>query len=137
MKTIYSKIIWEELGLKDYEIHKEPCEKTESLIIDWVKNNTSEKIEQVIAEISWVHDITDEDYYDGQFYGITQRDKEEQKKSLTGKAEPDLIIHDTGLFPSMLLIAMKTGFPSDEFIFMAKILEAYYEKLEKNNTCKT
>jgi hypothetical protein len=135
METIYSRIIWKELGMKDYKIHEEPFEKTDGLIIDWVKNNSIEKVNEVLFDISWIDTITNSGYYDGQFYGINQREKDKQYKHEDGKPQPDLILHDTSMFTSILHLSIKTRLSPDELIFMAKILEVYYEKLPKQTTC--
>jgi hypothetical protein len=135
MESIYSRIIWKELGMKDYKLHVEPFEKTEKLILDWVKDNTIEKVNEVLFDISWIDRITNDGYYDGQFYGISQREKDKQNKNEDGTIQSDVIIHDIGLLPSILHIAIKTRIYPDDFRFIATILEAYYDKIPKETTC--
>ena len=142
MDTIYSKIIWDELGFKcsEYKIHEEPWERTEGLILDWIKKTPIEKVNAVLFGedgLSYLQSITYEDYYDAPFYGLNQRDKDKRIKRDDGSVEPDIIVHDTGLFPTILHIAIKTKMAPSEFAFMAKILEAYWEKFPKQEpgTC--
>lgn len=138
MHTIYSKIIWGELGLEKYKIHEEPLEKTQGLILDWIKKNPIEKVEKVLYEdLSYLSNVTYENYYDGPFYGINQREKDKRVKRDDGTVEPDLIVHDTGVLPTILHIAIKTGMEPSDFIFMAKVLEAYYEKPKPKPACNS
>lgn len=128
MHSIYSKIIWEELGKADYKIHREPTEKTEQLIIDWIKDTPIDKVDEVLADISWVTEITDAGYYDGTFHGINQRTEDERPKNDDGEPQNDLVIHDTGLVPSLLFMCAKLRLHPDELRFIAKMLEAYYDR---------
>jgi len=133
MDTIYSKIIWQELGLKDYKISKEPWEKTDALILNWFKESSLEKINEVLSDISWISDMTNEGWYDGQFYGINQTDKEKRPINEYSKApQADLVIHDAGLMPSMLQIGMKAFMSPSDFRLIANILEIYYAKEPKS-----
>jgi hypothetical protein len=134
MNTIYSKIIWMELGLGNYKIHEEPLEKTEGLVLDWIKKTPVEKVEKVLFSddgLSYLSNITFEDYYDGPFFGLNQRDKDKRIKRDDGSPEPDIIVHDTGVLPTILHIAIKTKMVPSDFTFIAKILEAYWEKIPK------
>lgn len=136
MNTIYSRIIWEELNFKDYKIHEEPFEKTENLIIGWIKDNPIEKVNEVFNELSWLHSVTDEGYYDGQFFGLNQRKKEDRNKHEDGTTKADILIHHCALEPFMFFTAIKTGVSPESFEFVAKLLRAYYEKLPKKvNSC--
>ncbi len=138
MDTIYSKIIWDELGYTptNYKLHEEKAEKTEQLIIDWVKNTPIERVNEVLfKELSFLNSITAEDYYDGYFYGINQKEPEKRNKSEDGRILPDIVIHDMAILPSMLMISIKTRVSPSELIFMSKILEAYYDKLPKEISC--
>lgn len=53
MDTIYSRIIWKELGMEDYKIPEHSWEEVEKLVLDWVKNNSKEKVEEVLFDQSW------------------------------------------------------------------------------------
>lgn len=129
MHTIYSKIIWEKLNLKDYKIHEESSEKTDELIFGWINDNSLEDVQKFFFnELSPISKITSQSWYDGQFYGIVQKSDEFRTKREDGSLMPDLILHDNDLIPSMLFMAMKTGMSPEDFIFMGKILEKYYEK---------
>lgn len=129
METIYSKILWGELGLKDYKIHEEDNGKTNQLILDWIKETPLERVDEVLfSDLSWIDRITDDGYYDGQFHGINQRVENKMYKTDDGEPQSDIVIHDCGLLPSILHIAIKTGSQPEEFYFIAKILEVYYEK---------
>ena len=133
METIYSRIIWHELGLKDYKIHLEPWEKTEKLILDWIENNDLEKVEEVLFDISWIRKSTYESYYDGPFYGFSQHEDAVLDKLEGIKA--DVVIHDTGMLPSILEMAIRTRMSPSDFMFIAKILEAFWKKVPKNEAC--
>lgn len=138
MDTIYSKIIWDELGYtpSNYKLHEEKAEKTEQLILNWIKNTPLEKVNEVLFnDLSWLKSITYEDYYDGIFYGINQKEPEERKKDEHGRITPDILVHDIGILPTLLMISIKTKIQPNELIFMAKLLEAYYDKLPKDNSC--
>lgn len=132
METIYSKIIWDELGMREYKIHEEFGDKTDELIINWVRETPLEKVNEILfSELSWIDRIDDDGYYDGNFYGINQRVVDKMYKTDDGKPQSDVVIHDVGIFPSILHIAIKTGMHVSELKFMAKLLEVYYEKLPK------
>ena len=133
METIYSKIIWGELGLKDYKIHLEPWEKTEMLILDWIEANDLEKVENVLFDLSWIRKSTYESYYDGPFYGFSQHDDDVLNKLEGSKA--DIVIHDCAMLPSILEMAIRTRMSPSDFIFIAKILEAFWKKVPKNEAC--
>lgn len=135
METIYSRVIWHELGLKDYKLHIEPREKTEALIIDWVKETPLEKVNEVINEISWVSSVVRESYYDGPFYGINQREKEDRYKDEEGNPQSDLVIHDCGIIPTMFHILSKISASPTELRFCADLLEEYQKKLPKIEGC--
>lgn len=135
MQTIYSKIIWEELGLEDYKIHLEDWKNTEKLIIDWIKNTPIEKVDEVLSELSWINRIEEDAYYDGHFHVINQYSKEEEQILIEkGKPKHDLIIHDSGLIPSFLNIAIKCNMSSNEIRFMADLMDAYHEKFPKKSS---
>lgn len=127
MHTIYSKIIWEELNLKDYKLHKEDPQKTEQLILDWVKDTPIEKVDEVLGDLSWVYEVKDDGFYDGTFYAINQRNEEERPKK-DGEVENDMVIHQNGIIPSLLFMSLKTGVYPEDLRFIANILEIYYKK---------
>lgn len=133
METIYSKVIWGELGLKDYKIHQEKPEKTENLILDWIKNTDLEKVEEVLSELSWFRKISYESYYDGPFYGMSQSDDEVLEK-MEGGIKADIVIHDIGIMTSILDIAIKTRMNPSSLVFIAKILEEFWKKVPENYT---
>jgi hypothetical protein len=135
MDTIYSKIIWEELELKDYKIHKEPWERTEKLILDWIRENPLEKVEEVLFDLSWIRKITYETYYDGPFYGFSQHSDEVLDK-LDGY-KSDVVIHDCGMLPSILEMAIRTRMSPSDFRFIAQILEEFWKKVPKKESCTT
>lgn len=132
METIYSKIIWDELGLKDYKIHLEPWEKTEELILDWIRDNDLEKVEEALFDISWIRKSTYENYYDGPFYGFSQHD-DEVLKNLEG-TKADIVIHDCGMVPTILEMAIRARMAPSEFSFMAKVLEEFWKKVPKKES---
>jgi hypothetical protein len=130
METIYSKVIWEELKLDGYQIHKEPWEKTEKLILDWVRETPLERVEEVIFEdLSWIRKTTYETYYDGPFYGFSQHSDEVLEK-LDGY-QSDIVIHDCGLLPSILEMAIRTRMSPSDFRFIAQILDEFWKKVPK------
>jgi hypothetical protein len=133
METIYSKIIWGELNLKDYKIHNEPSEKTENLILEWIENTALEKVEEVLLDLSWFRKITFDSYYDGPFFGFSQRDDEVLEKHNGIKS--DVVIHDCGMLPSIIDMAIRTRMSPGDFIFIAKILEAFWKKVPKQEGC--
>jgi hypothetical protein len=135
METIYSKIIWGELDLKDYKIHLEPWEKTETLILNWIKETELDKVEEVLFDISWIRKSTYENYYDGPFYGFSQHDDEVLSKLDGIKA--DIVIHDCGMLPTILEMAIRTRMAPSDLLFMAKILEAFWAKVPKKDSCST
>ena len=98
-----------------------------------------EQVDQILFKegLSWISRVTNEGYYDGPFYGFNQREKDKQHKSDKGRIEADLIIHDCGILPTFFHMAVKTGFAPSEFIFLSKLLEAYYEKMPKDKQCKS
>ena len=129
METIYSKVLWNELGLREYKIHVEPWEKTNALILNWVKDAPLEKVTEVLLDLSWIASIVDDSYYDGQFYGINQRDKKHRPKLESGRIQSDITIHECGVLPSILHIAINTGTSPQELRFCADILEEYLKRL--------
>ncbi len=132
MITIYSEILWKELKLEGYKIHEESPEETDRLILDWIKNTPLEKVNELLfKKLSPINTITDEGYYDGQFYGVNQREKQDRIKNEDKSPAPDIMLHDCLVLPAFLHIAIKTNFNPDEFRFLAKLLEAYNEKLPK------
>jgi hypothetical protein len=134
MQTIYSQIIWAELGMKDYKIHTEPWAKTEKLVLDWIRETDIERVEKVLFDLSWITRISYEDYYDGPFFGFSQRDDEVLKKTPGHKC--DLAIHDTGMLPSVLRMAIQTRMSPEELRFIANILEIFNERTRKpSGTC--
>jgi hypothetical protein len=135
METIYSKIIWDELGLKDYKIHLESWSKTEELILDWVRNNELEKVEEVLFDLSWIRKSTYEDYYDGPFYGFSQH-ADDVLKNLEG-TKADIVIHDCAMLPTILEMAIRTRMSPSDFTFMAKLLEEFWKKVPKKESCST
>lgn len=138
METLYSRIIWEELGRRDIKINEEPFEKIEELILDWFKSAPKERIQEVLKELSWFDRITFEDWYDGAFYGINQREKEKQYKNEKGNIDPDIVVHDSGIMPSVLYLLIKTNISPEELEFYAKILRIYRNRMrdEKPNESK-
>jgi len=133
MDTIYSRIIWEELDLKDYKIHLEPWEKTETLILNWINDTELERVEEVLFDLSWIRKSTYEDYYDGPFYGFSQSEEDALKKSKGIKA--DIVVHDCGMLPTILEMAIRTRMSPSDFIFMSKILETFWKKVPKDESC--
>lgn len=129
MDSIYSKIIWDELGMRDYELHKEPPIQTEQLVLDWVRNSPKEKVDEVLADISWITEVKDAGYFDGTFLGINQR-TEEERQVVNGELQNDLTIHEIGVLPTLLFLALKTNIHPDELRFIANILEIYDRKLK-------
>ena len=137
MDTIYSEIIWKQLGLKDYKIHEESSDKTDGLIISWVKDTSLEKVDQILFKgFSWIDRVTNEGYYDGPFYGFSQREKDKQYKSTKDNPEADIVIHDCGILPTIFHMAAKTRMAPSELVFISNLLEAYYGKLPKDKNVK-
>jgi len=95
MDTIYSKIVWDELGntYKDFKIHTQEPGVVDKMVLDWVKEAPIEKVEEVLFELSWIRKTTFETYYDGPFYGFSQRDEETLDK-IKGTYKCDMLIHD-------------------------------------------
>ena len=135
METIYSRVIWKELGLKDYKIHEEPQEKTEELILNWLKETPKEKADEVLHALSWITSVEEDSYYDGPFHGINQRNPEDRVHH-EGEPTPDLLIHDTGLESSILHLAIETQMSPSGLRFIASLLEEYYKKIPKENSCQ-
>lgn len=122
METIFSRVIWKELGLHSYKIHEEDSQKTYKLILDWVKDTEFKKVEEVLFDLSWLESITYEGYYDAPFYGINQNERSEIDV-------PDLQINDIGIFMSLFHIACKTQIDPSHIRFMADLLEIYYARI--------
>jgi hypothetical protein len=136
METIYSRVIWRELGLKDYKIHEEPWNKTEALIIQWLKDTPIERVNEVIKDLSWLESVTFEGYYDGSFHGINQREKENRLKTPNGDPDPDITIHDTAIMTSLIHLFSKIGVSPSELRFIANFMEEYQKKLPKSESCE-
>jgi hypothetical protein len=135
METIYSKIIWGELGLKDYKIHLEESEKTRNLILGWVRDTDISKVEEVLFDLSWIKKTTYETYYDGPFYGFSQHEDQVLDKLEGHKC--DLLIHDSGMFTTILEMAIRTRMNPSEFILMSQILEEFWKKVPVNESCSS
>ena len=140
MNTIYSRIIWEELGMSDYKIHEMDFDTTRRLILEWVKNTDINKVNEVLSELSWVRNIQEVGYYDGPFYGINQRDEKQQYDvefivNQDQVKQPDITIHDVATIPFILYITINTCVSPSELRFTAVLLEAYKEKIPKE-TCR-
>ena len=137
MDTIYSKVIWGELGYshENFKIHEQDSTVVEELIINWVKEADLERIETVLFEISSIDKVTYETYYDGPFYGISQRKesirKEMYDKDNKGNFTCDFLFHDTQALATILHMSLKTRISPAEIRFMADVLEAYYRRLSK------
>ncbi len=134
MRTIYSEIIWNQLGLKDYQIHKEEGDKTNKLILDWVNDSSLEKVQEVLFGLSWINKVVDNGWYDGQFYGFNQRTVPLPPNE-DGTPQSDLMIHDCGMLPTIFHMALKTGVGTDELRLIADLIDAYDKKLPKADAC--
>jgi hypothetical protein len=135
METIYSKIIWGELGLNDYKIHLEESEKTRNLILGWVRDTDLSKVEEVLFDLSWIKKTTYETYYDGPFYGFSQHD-DAILDNLEGH-KCDILIHDSALFTTILEMAIRTRMTPSEFVFMSQILEEFWKKVPIDESCSS
>ena len=119
------------MDLKDYKIHLEPWKKTETLILNWINDTELERVEEVLFDLSWIRKSTYENYYDVPFYGFSQHDDEVLSKLDGIKA--DIVIHDCGMLPTILEMAIRTRMAPSDLLFMAKILEAFWTKVPKNS----
>ena len=119
METIYSRIIWRELGnnFENFKIHEQPVEVVEKMIIDWIKTAPIEKVKTTIAELSWIKKVKSDGHYDGDFYKIIQNDNDNE-----------FLMHDTTLLPAILNIAIETKMSPSELRFVADILETLQER---------
>lgn len=137
MDSIYSKVIWGELGYtyENFKIHEQDPDLIDKLIIDWVKEADIDKIETVLFDLSSIDKVTYESYYDGPFYGISQREESKRKelfaKDDKGNFTCDFLFHQMEVFPTLLHISLKTRISPSEIRFMADVLEAYYSRLSK------
>jgi len=104
MNTLYSKVIWGELGMTDYEIHNHPQSDIDTLIIKWVTDTPYDRVVKVIDDLG-LHEMCGNlhqnvDYYDGNFHSLELPSKE-------------LYFHDVSLLPFVLMFFIK--FPNLTF----------------------
>ena len=69
METLWTKIIWGKLGMKDYPIHKHTSKEMVPLIIQWMKQSSKEEILETIKSIG-ANLKKNVDYYDGNFHEL-------------------------------------------------------------------
>ncbi len=141
MDTIYSKVIWGELGYtpNTFKIHEAEEGVIDKMIIDWVKTAEFEKVEEILfGYLSPLSSVTYESYYDGPFYGINGSDKEKKEQihatDNEGDFRCDILSHHSEIFPAIFHIAAKTNLGADDLRFMADLLEAYQKREPKGKT---
>jgi len=132
METIYSKIIWNELGLKDFKIHDVEPKLVTDMVIDWVKTADFDKVEKVLFDLSFFESISYETYYDGPFYGINQRSKEKRDELYEGEYKCDVIVHHLNIFETVFHLLAKTNFSPNDLRFMAELLEVFQAREPKD-----
>lgn len=121
METIYSNIIWDKLGEKNYKIHTAPWNRTVKKMCDYFKTLNADEIKQILAdELSWVTITKDVDYYDGSMHDISQN----------GSGE--IQIHDCALLPTLLHIMIELNISSDELRLLEKLLIIYQDKVKES-----
>jgi hypothetical protein len=133
MKTIWSYVIWEKLGLKDYDITSESSEQSEKLIFDYMESLTLAELNEMLEDLSWVKiepntDLSwvkiepNTDYYDGPFHEIRQ-----------GEESSSMIkIHDSAVVPFIMQMANRLDLTEDAITMVIKVLEIYRKKLPEN-----
>jgi len=135
MESLYSRIIWGEMGRKDFKIHTADPKDVEKMILDWFRKEDMEKVENLIFEMSWISKTTFETYYDGPFYGFSQQDDEELMKQEGHKC--NILLHDIAMVPTILEMSLRTGMSPSELRLIADILEIFYSRLDKKEpTCR-
>lgn len=125
METLYSKILWDELGLKNdkgdlFEINKAEIKEINKYILDWAKSTEFDNLEKVLFELSLINKYTYEMYYDGAFFGFSQNKKNDT-----------IIIHDNNMMPTILAMAIKTYMNPNDLRLAADILDVFYERMPK------
>ena len=122
MKTIWSYVIWEKLGLKDYDITSESSEQSEKLIFDYMESLTLAELNEMLEDLSWVKIEPNTDYYDGPFHEIRQ-----------GEEGSSMIkIHDSAVAPFIMQMANRLDLTEDAITMVIKVLEIYRKKLPEN-----
>lgn len=122
METIYSNIIWDKLGEKNYKIHNAPWNRTVKKMCDYFETRSAEEIKEVLdEELSWVDIKKDTDYYDGNLHEISQQN------------EGKIILHDCSLIPTLLHIMIELNIDSEELRLLEKLL-IIYKKKEKESS---
>lgn len=105
METLWSKIIWNKLNLKDYEIHKEPFEKTMTLVLDYFRTLKSTEIINELEDLTYTTIDNKHDYYDGFFNKFEQGENNK------------LYHHDSAIFPLLLQLIFVYHYEFDDFTF--------------------
>ena len=114
MRTLWSIIIHEKLGMTEFNIYEHTIEDILPLIIDWVKNTPKEEVLNTIKEIG-AGIKKDVDYYDGNFHELE-----------TG--ENGLWIHDSNMLPFILEFFLEFPDLMNEIGFIKKFAEIYHNK---------
>ena len=134
MESLYSRIIWGEMGRKDFKIHTADPKDVEKMILDWFRTEDLEKVEKLIFEMSWITKTTFETYYDGPFFGFSQQTDEELMKQEGHKC--NILLHDIAMVPTILEMSIRTGMSPSELRLIADIMEIFYSRLPtEKETC--
>jgi hypothetical protein len=122
MDTIYSEIIWNRLGKKDYQIHTEPYEQTLKLVTDYIKSLNSMEMENLLSDISGIEIDYKGDYYDGYFINISSSENN------------NILVHQSGIETFILQLIMTLGGTDLKFLENAiDIRKDYVNKLKQEN----
>lgn len=123
METLYSKVIWNKLGMKDYQIYNRPHKETDDLIVQWIKDTPLDEVLELINELSLNDMCTsmemEVDYYDGFFHSIKTTNNE-------------LYFHDTNILPIVMVFFIKFPQLIQEIDLIKRISEECYNKKIRN-----
>jgi len=114
MVSLWSKIIWEKLGMREFKIHEHTMVDILPLVLEWIKTTPKEEVLETIKEIG-AEIKKNVEYYDGNFH--------ELKTGTDG-----LWIHDTNLLPFVLEFFLEFPELIDEIGFIKKFAEEYHKK---------
>ena len=122
MDTIWSYVIWGKLGMKDFQIHLEPPEKSDELVLEYMKGMTQTELNTMLEELSGVKLEDNPNYYDGPIYNLTQ----------DTKPPNTLIVHDVGVLPLIMQLLTRADLTIENIEFIKQTMSIYESKIPPN-----
>ena len=125
METLYSKIIRDKLRLPTYSLHKQPWQKTQHLVCEYLHTLTLAEFvslfEQQLHCVEFQHTVG---FSNGYFHRLIQQ--------FDGELENQIIIHDNEVVSTIILLLVKAGISKQEAHLIYRMYSMYLDKL---NNC--